>query len=526
MSYGALGSLSLPLTLAAGGLSLLFGPWLFRFPRLAIAFLLLSLIIGQSLRAALPGQGGGLLVSDLAVIIVLLSAGLKLIGHCLPFVALAKKGDLIGHWSLAIGILSTPFILWSLFTLVIHVPELGLHNTAIAFAYWARLTSHLLLLPALLILFQDAIVVVTTRRLLLLATIVLVLLGFLQLWLIPDFSHSPKFVLRSFSAEGWDPHQSRLTSTWLDPNFFGAFLAIILPFVIASLASVLSRHVLVRSFSAAPAAASEGRGLFAPACAGDQAEKASQSAHRTYRAALTLSTLVITIIVALLLTQSRSAYIALTLSILLLSPLIIVRTLRRPSPPRIIAAISSLLLALILISGAALDATAKLRLTALKEAWQLVQQHAWLGVGYNAYQFAAAGSGLISNFTIHSRAGADNSLITLWATTGLIGVALFFAPWALVSQVLFRRWLSNNNPYTLAALVSFITLLIHSQFVNSLLYSHLLITLIVITALALITEGRQPRVTRRETGDEEHQARSATAAAGAGGLPPRQACPP
>ena len=83
MSYGALGSLPLPLTFAAGALGLLLGPWLPRLPRLAITFLLFSLIFGQSLRFPLPGQGGGLLVSDLAVIIVLLSAGLKLIGHWL-----------------------------------------------------------------------------------------------------------------------------------------------------------------------------------------------------------------------------------------------------------------------------------------------------------------------------------------------------------------------------------------------------------------------------------------------------------
>jgi len=495
MSYGALGSFSLPLTFAAGALGVLLLPWFVRLPRLALAFLLFSLIIGQSLRLPLPGQGGGILTSDVAVILVIISALLQALldknrslKHNLQSTNSKEKKHKHPGYLCFLLCAFLLFVLWSLLTLVIHAPELGLPNTAIAFAYWVRLASYLFLLPALLILFQDAIVVVTTRRLLLLATVILVLLGFLQLWLVPDFTVLTKL--------GWDPHQSRLTSTWLDPNFFGAFLAIMLPFVIASLASALSRHVLVRSFSAAPAAASEGRDLFAPACAGDQAEKVSQSAHRTYRAALTLSTLVVTIIVALLLTQSRSAFIALTLSILISSPLIIAGTLRRASPPRIIAAISSLLLALILIIGAAvllhdrltelitLDATAKLRLAALKGVWPLVQQHAWLGVGYNAYQFAAAGSGLISNFTIHSRAGADNSLITLWATTGLIGVALFFAPWALVSQALFRRWLSNNNPYALAALVSFVTLLIHSQFVNSLLYSHLLITLIVITALA------------------------------------------
>ena len=451
MSYGALGSLPLPLTFAAGALGLLLGPWLPRLPRLAITFLLFSLIFGQSLRFPLPGQGGGLLVSDLAVIIVLLSAGLKL----------------IGHW-----ILLTPFILWSLFTLIIHVPELGPQSSAIAFAYWARLTSHLLLLPALLILFQDTKVATIARRGLLLTATLLVLLGFLQLLLIPDFTALTKL--------GWDPHQNRLTSTWLDPNFFGAFLAIILPFVIVSATGGAAERL-------------PGRGALSTQC--DCGRRPGKEPPRQDPSPLILL-IVLMIIAALVLTQSRSAFIALTLSVLLLSPLIIVGALRRASPPRIIATISFLLLVLIITSGAAfllhdrlaglvtLDATTRLRLAALKEVWQLAQQHAWLGVGYNAYQFAAAKSGLISNFTIHSRASADNSLLTLWVTTGIIGLVLFFTPWALISQGLFRRWLSNNNPYALAALVSFITLLIHSQFVNSLLYSHLLITLIVIVALA------------------------------------------
>ncbi|MFH1353867.1 MAG: O-antigen ligase family protein [bacterium] len=408
---------------------------------LLVSVLLASLVIGQVLRFPLPGQGGGLLISDLAVVIILISALISLIFN-------TKKLPVTSYQLL---VTITPFILWSLFTLIIRVPELGLPNSAVAFAYWSRLAAHLLLLPALLILFQDARIAATARRGLIITTTILILLGFLQLWLVPDFSTLTKL--------GWDPHQNRLTSTWLDPNFFGAFLAIMLPFIIIRTTRQACPPKLQRRWNPS-----------------------------------LLLVLVALIIIALLLTQSRSALIALTLSTLIFSPLIIARALHRVTRARLVAAISSLLLILLLLGSAAfllhdrlvgiviLDATARLRLDALKEVWPLAEQHALLGVGYNAYQFAAAKAGLISDFNIHSRAGADNSLLTLWITTGLIGVILFFFPWAFIML----------RTRSLLVLFSFTTLLIHSQFVNSFLYSHLLITLIVITALAL-TAGNKSK---------------------------------
>ncbi len=478
MLFNALEPLSLPLLFTAGALALLAGPWLVLRPRLAVAFLLFSLVLGQTVRFPLPGQGGGLLISDLAVVIVLFAAVFWSFSHW----------DLTGHLSLVIGIFLASFILWSLFTLIIHIPELGLHNTTIAFSYWLRLTNHLLLLPALLILFQDTRLATTARRGLIFATTILVLLGFLQLWLVPDFTVLTKL--------GWDPHQNRLTSTWLDPNFFGAFLALTLPFVVANLASACHSTpcslILGRSSGGL-----RGSRPPRPTCGGDQAEVTSQSAHRTYRAALALlALLLIIIIIALLLTQSRGALVALALSVLIFSPLITARTLRRVTPDRIMAIISIILLILTtitisaiflhdrLIGLATLDATAQLRLVALKETWRLVEQNVWLGVGYNAYQFAAARAGLIANFTTHSRAGADNSWLTLWVTTGLPGVLLFLVPWAVAGLVLLKKWLAGS-PYSLAALISLGVLFIDSQFINSFLYSHLLISLITVIALAL-----------------------------------------
>ncbi|MBI4022219.1 MAG: hypothetical protein HY372_02585, partial [Candidatus Andersenbacteria bacterium] len=74
MPLPALTALSISLHLAAGGLSLLLFPWFIRLPALALSGLLASLLAGQLIRLPLPGQGGGLLFSDIAVVLVLLAA--------------------------------------------------------------------------------------------------------------------------------------------------------------------------------------------------------------------------------------------------------------------------------------------------------------------------------------------------------------------------------------------------------------------------------------------------------------------
>src|SRR3990167_8965143 len=58
----------------------------------------------------------------------------------------------------------------------------------------------------------------TVVRFLLGIGIVVALLGFFQLVIIPDFT---ELALKG----GWDPHQGRILSTFFDPNFVGGFFA-------------------------------------------------------------------------------------------------------------------------------------------------------------------------------------------------------------------------------------------------------------------------------------------------------------
>jgi hypothetical protein len=279
-----------------------------------------------------------------------------------------------------------------------------------------------------------------------------------------------------------------MVSTWLDPNFFGAFLALVLLYVAKDSHGMFFCSNFSCKFlhsSLRPRLTSQ-KTAWLPF---------QTSPHRLAFAAVLL--------VALAFTQSRSSIIALMAALIAFSPLILIRLSRSVSPALIVrgVGIAGLMLVWLAVAGLLLgpravgvlsyDPTVDLRSQALQSAWfYLVEPNAVFGVGYNTYQFAAVDAGLISDFAIHSRAGTDNSWLTLWATTGVVGVILFALPWACVGVIYVRRWLVDTHGESLAAALGIGMLFVHSQFLNSFLYGHLLITLIIVCALALQTTPR------------------------------------
>ncbi|MEK7557292.1 MAG: O-antigen ligase family protein, partial [Patescibacteria group bacterium] len=463
MGATALLASPVPVFLAGGALTVLCtGAWALRFPKLATGTLILSLIAGQLFRVPLPGQGGGLLVSDVATVLVLGAALLQRLfsqgarkQYAVHSIQRSKKSPLL---LTAYCLLST-FILWSLFILLPRVPDLGLQNFLVAFLYWLRLTTTLALFPALLILFRDIRIRNATQHFLVGAVVVLVVIGFLQLVLLPNLGDLSR-VAPALAGAKWDPHQGRLFSTWLDPNLFGGLLIIVIPWIFAH--------------------------SFLPLTKGEWPR-------------FTAVGVLLAALLALLLTQSRSSFLALGLTFLLLAPAFIWQLQRLPRRMGAGLAVSALTSAVLLIACVTalapsrlaglliVDETAALRVESLAGALFLSEQHPYFGVGYNAYQFAAAVEGLSSDFTIHSRAGADNSWLTLAVTTGVPGAVLFFLPWVgLVTFFLSRAF--RGDTLALGAAGSLMALFLHSQVVNSFLYNHLLITLIVITTLCLSTK--------------------------------------
>jgi O-antigen ligase/polysaccharide polymerase Wzy-like membrane protein len=242
-----------------------------------------------------------------------------------------------------------------------------------------------------------------------LAIIANIIFGLIQYILWPNFTY--------FDVLNWDPHLFRLVSTFFDPTF----TALIYLIFIASL--FLNKKI-------------------------------------PYRIPL----LIISYL-AMALTYSRSTYLSFLLvftfiafkskkiKIFLISLLLITSTiLMLPRQPG---------------EGTKLERTSSIeaKIENYKEAWQTFKKSPLIGHGYNNISFIRENK----NPDSHSNSAFDGSLITLLATTGIIGTSLFL--WGI--KTLYLK--SNLTKQSIL-----IAILFHSIFANSLLYPWVLLLLVIL----------------------------------------------
>lgn len=276
---------------------------------------------------------------------------------------------------------------------------------------------------------------------LLFVSLLVALAGFLQLQIIPDFSQMAQ-------EGGWDPHQGRVLSTFFDPNFVGGFF---------TLALILT------------------------------ATKLLYAKDRFWK--LFLGLVWIIIFVALILTFSRSSYLAFVLAFGFLG---LVKVKKLLPVLLVLVVISYFLIPQVserinnLFEG---DFSSQARITSWLTAFQIISQNPIIGVGFNTYRFAQAQYGLIDLGEVekHSASGTDSSLLLVWATTGAIGLGVFVL---LLGKMFMLSWRRRNSPSGLALLVSLVALLTHSQFVNSLFFPQIMGWFWVISALGLASNEK------------------------------------
>lgn len=279
------------------------------------------------------------------------------------------------------------------------------------------------------------------------ATLIAVL-GFFQLQLFPDF--------KELAEEGWDPHKNRLLSTWFDPNFVGGMLAFVLSLALGKLTTAKKLQPI-----------------------------------------LVIAALIL--LIALFLTYSRSAYLAFMAAVsligllksrkLLVGALIAALLLISVSSYAQERVVSLYHTAQTMISDTAElpDATARLRLMSWENAIIIFQDHPWLGVGYNTYSYVQSDYGFVKELVDHSSTGSDSTLLTILATTGILG----FIPYAwLLLTMLYLSFHQRKDGLALGFFAGMCGLLIHSIFVNSLLFPPLLIFLYA--SLGLILSPKKP----------------------------------
>lgn len=255
-------------------------------------------------------------------------------------------------------------------------------------------------------------------NILLLSGVSIAVLGLLQFIFLPD--------LRFLAFLGFDPHLYRTVSTFVDPNFAGAFFVLTLLLLFQNLGKDKKRIIYF-----------------------------------------------LLVYLALLTTFSRSSYLMFLISFLVLA-------LLRKS---IKTAIFTMFLFVVLIFSfqhyivgvnkiTPLDRnqTAALRFSTWQQGLDIFQKNPLLGIGFNAYRFALEQYKLGDSQFLSSKGSSTNDASALYilATTGILGFIIYAS--FLIGLI------KTKNLLLLAAIIG---LLGHSIFVNSLFYPFIMIWLVL-----------------------------------------------
>ena len=400
---------------------------------------LLCLIPGLLIR--IPFGGGGILLSDLlAPLFALLWLGQKLlIERQLPSVKFMLP---------ALGFTIVALLSW-----VWGAWDLLLKEQVLSFSYIVRFASIVIIGWSVLERTaneeQDKIFIGLFK------IIAVVLgLGYVQFYVYPDIS--------IFSTVGgFDPHIGRFLGTWMDPNFVGGLLAFMLPVMLGFWYESTNKKV------------------------------------KYY-----LGALILVSIYALFLTFSRSAYLAaiggLGLFFLLRDPKIIlvgiiVAGLGLASSERAQQRVGELvgtLSSVVLRDTDEVDATAKLRVQSWQRSLTLFEKYPVLGIGYNTYRFRGAEEGVVDE-KFFSAGGSDSTLLTVLVTTGIMGLLAFM--WFYFDLWIrnFARWrhavrtssFLSGGELNLGFVAGWSAILVHSVFVNSLLFPLIFIPIMVVAGV-------------------------------------------
>lgn len=98
-----------------------------------------------------------------------------------------------------------------------------------------------------------------------------------------------------------------------------------------------------------------------------------------------------------------------------------------------------------------------------QESWTIFSQNPILGVGFNTYRYARN-----ADLKNHAGAGADSSLLLVLATTGVVGFVFYLK---------YLKGIWNTGKKNLVLSTSFVALLVHAWFLNSLFYPEVMVWL-------------------------------------------------
>lgn len=287
----------------------------------------------------------------------------------------------------------------------------------------------------------------------------LMLLGFLIVKIFPDFT--------ALVALGWDPHQGRLTSTWLDPNYFGNFLACIFAFFLAFRSKFKDRS---KAFKI-------GYLLFLILL--------WVGIYLTYSRSTLVTFLAAALLVAIFDSWKTVLFVLILFSTSFLIPSRLQSRISDAVNFSVQQTASITQTSTSSVSTTSADPNSSARVNSWKQALKIFAQKPILGTGYNFYGYYKLEQGQLSVAQVEqtrSAAGSDSSFFTLMATTGTLGILAFFWFWFVLIKML---WARRKNAIALGSLGIISGWFIGSFFNNTFLYALMMLPFFILIGIAL-----------------------------------------
>lgn len=348
-----------------------------------------------------PSQTGGVYLFDLAVIAFgllglisfLNSKNFKIHPFLIPFIIFGAVGGV---------------------SLILYSPTLGLTTSVVSSMYLIRFLAYVLGALVLYNMFKNRLVSPTViLKLIIYSALILVLLGFIQLLILPDFAILDPNL-------GWDPHKFRLSSTFFDPNFVGSYISISLGVLLLKGRVFFKKNLLVLLY--------------------------------------------VILILGLILTFSRSAWAMFAVILFVYGikynfKILLISLLLGFSSYFLVPRVQTRLIGITDPAD-----SAAFRLVSWRNTMEIANKHLFLGVGYNSFRFVQKEEGYLpsGSYGDHSSGGSDSSLLLVLATSGVLGLFVFII--GLIRPL-------RANLYWQIILPG---LLVNSLFINSLFYPQIL----------------------------------------------------
>lgn len=383
-----------------------------------IVFVLISVVIGQLVRFSVS--------NDTSSAIVLLDVALG------AYTVVGLSKILITRRQIQIAApvrFLLLFLIWAGIALLAGSTYLSPPQLLVALFYLIRLLFLVAFIPITMTLFSEIEDQYRINRAGFMAIMAVIILGYVQILVVPNFGFMAEF--------GWDPHSGRMLSTFFDPNFFGMLCVLALGMTMSYLTT-------------------------------------QPYGTTSWNRMLSLTFIALG---ALILTFSRSSYLAFLVCLFLILTIrmwrvvvlaIIILGVVGGSIPRVRTRV---------LGAVRFDTTARDRIESWKSTLIIVKANPIIGVGYNAFGPAQLRYGTRQNLESHAAGGSDSSLLFVLATTGVVGLLLYSMFWLVLWFDALMRYKKHPKRRTVAlALLAIIpAYIIHSQFVNSLLYPFLFI---------------------------------------------------